>query len=222
MSKRPSNNKNLEEARSIRGKGYKSKLDAQPELKEFFEREVYSGATVTGTRRKMLENFPNADVPSQPQLSEYAKRMRYKVKYQEVMPYAPDYMKRMKEFDVISKHYDAAEEAWERYVLAKEAGHSSETVRRWHESYLKALKQLADTEVRFGLRTGMPDSLHMNQYQYNMYQNPSQNKGEIIEGEEGELDELDKLIARKQRLDKLRAAKSGQADGQPDTSTGQA
>ena len=167
-------------------------LDAQPEVKYRLYELWGEKKSLRSIKMTLEEEFPNARVPSIPNLSKYVKN---KLVGQPMNSRLPLYADRVMRTDGMAKLYDSVDNLQELVDKAKAGNAKLETKRRMIDSLITACLKLLDAEGRMGIRHWQMPNVTLNQ------QNNVINTGDTINGASDEPVTLDRLIELKRQLE---------------------
>ena len=156
---------NIEIANRIKQAGFRTALDAQPEMRERFVQLRTEGYTIKGIRKKLLEEFPAPEwhVPSRPALERFVKN---RLQQQAVIePYTPDYNKLLRKLDPIKELARTVMEAKKQYEKAVKAKMSVNTQSKLLMAYQKLLVEYQNMLDRKGIsRCANADNVALHQH----------------------------------------------------------
>lgn len=159
-------------ASQLRKTGYKTLLDAQPEMRARFIELHNEGLSFRAIRKTLCDEFstPEYHVPSRIQLQAYV-RNHLQVSVV-IEPYTPDYNKLIRKLDPIREMANVAGEAKKKYQLAVKARASLTTQSKLLMNYSKVLSNYQTMLDRSGVarRAGADNyvaqnHLHLHQHQ---------------------------------------------------------
>ena len=165
MSKTVQANANLLLASEIRRQGFRSFLDAQPEMRERFIALRGEGRTIKNIRITLMKEFPAPKwhVPSRVQLQAY---IRNHLQTEVIVePYLPDYNKLLRKLDPIQEMAKAVGEAKKQYEKSVKGNMSLNTQSKLLGQYHKMLGEYQTMLDRKGITRGATaDNIALHQH----------------------------------------------------------
>jgi hypothetical protein len=201
MSRTVSAKGNLSEAKKINESPFKTKIDRYPDVVDFIRSAVADGKAEVQIYKTLLERYPTYDLGSRPTIYNWIRKYGRITKTVEVTLYTPKYFEHMQEFDAYKEMLWSLKELKERYESAKKAEANMPIKQRGITEMLVQLirmeKEVAELEIRLGLRAGESNVPKVN---FNQQNNTFQVDGRGAEPEKDEVAELagrvDASIAR--------------------------
>ena len=182
MSKGVQANANLQLATELQRAGFKSLLDAQPQMRERFIEMRRDGFSIAYSRKTLLKEFPAPEwhVPSRVALERFVKnRLQEKVV---VEPYMPDYNRLLRKLDPIQEKARSVGEAKRQYEKAVKANVSLTMQSKLLVVYSRLLDEYQTLLDRKGITRGaMADNIALHQHTH-FHQNT------VTNGHEGSQD----------------------------------
>lgn len=154
MSKAVQANANLLRANEIRRQGFKSLLDAQPEMRQRFIDLYQEGYGVRAIHRMLLQEYrtDNWTVPSRAACQAFANNHLQQAVI--VEPYAPDYAEMLRKFDPLKEMFEVSQEAKQHYlfIIKARVGVRGRVMAR--KAYMDTLEKLDEYARRNGITSG--------------------------------------------------------------------
>jgi len=167
MSRVPTANANLLEARKIKQSGFLTKIHSMPEFKSWFDNQLSSGTNAKDAHALAVNKWGKKNIPSLPALYSYIRKYYSKEHSVNVIPYQSN-VEDAKNYDALQKLRDAAETLGERHKLASSRENITKVLMHEitanFELYLKALSLVMDYEIKTGVRQAIPASPTLNNF----------------------------------------------------------
>ncbi len=202
MSNAVQANANLLRANEIRRQGFKSLLDAQPEMRQRFIDLYQEGYGVRAIHRMLVHEFrdDNWTVPSRAACQSFVNNHLHQTVV--VEPYAPDYAEMLRKFDPIKEMVEVSQEAKQHYlfIIKARGGVRSRIMAR--KAYMDTLDKLDEYARRNGFTSGF--RADMASVQQNITNNVTVNT--TVERESKPMSTTDRIeeIRLRMRIDELR------------------